>query len=337
MPFDCPDRAPRPDGTSRRLLRGLVTAAALLCTVPAVAQTLSIGVARSPLSLPIYVAEAEGLFREEGLDVRTTECVGGQRCIGLVFDGRTDVATVGDVPVMLASFKRSDFVVIATMATTSEDLKLIATRVSGVSAATQLGGRRIGLVVGTAGQYFLDTLLLMHGVEPREVTLVPLQGEGLQAALESGQVDAVAAWEPFGYRIVRAMKQQAVVLPQAGNYTATMNLVAQRALAGPRDADLARLLAALQRAERFILRHPDRARAILARRLDADDDFVRWVWPQQVFRLSLDQALLRTLESEARWAIREGHAAGRTAPGFLAFLHRRPLSMVNPAAVGISR
>lgn len=337
MPFDCPDHAPRLEGFSLRLLRGLATACALLIALPSLAQALSIGVARSPLSLPIYVAESEGLFRDQGLDVRTTECVGGQRCIGLVFDGRADLATVGDVPVMLASFRRSDFVVIATMATTSEDLKLIASRASGVAAATQLGGRRIGLVVGTAGQYFLDTLLLMHGVEPRAVTLVPLQGEGLQAALESGRVDAVAAWEPFGYRIVRAMKQGAVVLPQAGNYTATMNLVAQRGLAGPRDADLARLLTALQQAEQFILRHPDRARAILARRLDADDDFVRWVWPQQVFRLSLDQSLLRTLESEARWALREGHAAGRSAPRFLDILYRPPLSMVNPAAVGLSR
>lgn len=300
-------------------------------------QPLSVAVGRSPLSLPIFVAEAEGLFRKAGLDVRTVDCVGGQRCIAQMFDGGADLATVGDVPIMFASFQRSDFVVIATLATTAADLKLIASRDSGARGGAGLSGRRIGVAVRTAGQYFLDTYLLLHGVEPKAVTIVPLHGDGFHAALRDGQVDAVAAWEPFGYRIVHAMKEQVMVLPQAGNYTATFNLVARRALAGARDGDLARLLGALQQAEAFILRNPERARAILARRLGADDDFVRWVWPQQVFRLSLDQALLRTLESEARWAIREGHVDTRTAPNFLGVFHQRPLMAVNPSAVGISR
>jgi hypothetical protein len=93
----------------------------------------------------------------------------------------------------------------------------------------------------------------------------------------------------------------------------------------------------VDRAAALIRNDPERAKAVLRQRLAADDEFVRWVWPQLVFRLSLDQSLLKTLESEARWALREGHVTGRAAPNFLPFLHRTPLMQVRPSAVGISR
>jgi hypothetical protein len=93
----------------------------------------------------------------------------------------------------------------------------------------------------------------------------------------------------------------------------------------------------VDRAETLIRDDPARAKLILRQRLSTDDDFVRWVWPGLTFRLSLDQSLLKTLESEARWALREGHVTGRAAPNFLPFLHRAPLMQVRPEAVGISR
>ena len=63
---------------------------------------------------------------------------------------------------------------------------------------------------------------------------------------------------------------------------------------------------------------------------------MRSVWPHLNFRLSLDQALLRTVESEARWALREGHERGEM-PNYLPFFHSQPLLQVKPAAATLPR
>jgi len=310
---------------------------AFVCGAASAEAMLSVGVPRSPLSLPLYVAESEGMFDDVGLRVAMTECTSGQRCMKMVLDGTIDVGTVGDTPIVFNSFSSSDFVVLGTIASTPGDLKLIVRRDAGITAPVALQGHKIGIVPGSTSQYFLDSFLLTHGVDLQQVTTVPMQPDAMLAALQSRQVDGVSIWEPHGFRIIGAMKSSVLLLPSEGVYSVTFNLVAHRRLAGVRDADLSRLLKALVQAEQFIQRYPERAKAIMRRRLASDDAFVQWVWPQQVFRLSLDQSLLKTLESEARWALREGHVSGHAPPNFLPLLYRAPLTAVNPAAVGISR
>jgi len=321
-------------GLFRRLAASLL---AMMMVAPAMAEPLTIAVSRSPLSLPLYVADVAGYFQDQGLKVRFTECVGGHRCLKLMLDGQVDVATAGDAPVMFNSFERADFAVIGTIASTTDDLKLYVRQDAGIARPRDLAGKRVGVVIGTASQYALDSLLMIHGVDPRAIQAVPMQPEGMLEALQAKRVDAVSVWEPYGYRIAGALKTSVVTLPNVGAYIAVFNLTVHRRLVGARDADLVKLLAAVDRAETLIREDPARAKQILRERLATDDDFVRWVWPGLTYRLSLDQSLLKTLESEARWALREGHVTGRSAPNFLPFLHRAPLMQVRPEAVGISR
>ncbi len=322
----------------RRAWRGWASALLALCvtTPTAWSAPLVVAVSRTPLSLPLYVAEAQGFFAKEGLQPRFTECVGGARCMRLLLDAKADVATISDTPIMFGAFKSRDFVVFATMVTTTDDVKLIARRDSDISRAAHLAGKTVGVVRGSASHYFLDVFLLLHGIDPKAVHVVPLPPEGMREALAAGTVDAVSAWEPFAHEILRTAGDSVVALPNPGLYRETFNLVARRSIAGVRDADLAALLRAVERAQDFIRNEPQQAQAILRARLGVDEDFVRSVWPHLNFRLSLDQALLRTLESEARWALREGHASGE-APNYLPFFHMQPLLQVKPAAATLPR
>lgn len=98
----------------------LAAAAALAMPMPGAAAPLRVAVALNPMSLPWFVAQREGHFAAEGLDVRVLDCVSGARCLAQVLDGSADVATAADTPIMLRSFERDDFAVIATFAATAE-------------------------------------------------------------------------------------------------------------------------------------------------------------------------------------------------------------------------
>jgi len=141
-------------------------------------------------------------------------------------------------------------------------------------------------------------------------------------------------WEPYGYAALHGADAVGVRLPLSGGYIESYNLVAPHALFTRDDDKLVRLLRAIERAEQSILAKPADAQAVLRDKLGLDQHFVDWVWGGLAFRLSLDQALITTMDGEVRWAQREGHVTDSARPNVLMLIHSGPLKTVKPAAVG---
>lgn len=300
------------------------------------AEALVISLAQTPLSLPFFVAESEGYFAGEGVPIKINNVAGGHRTLQQLLNGEADLATSSDAVIMFNSFQRSDFAVIATFVTSNDDVKVIIRKDVGIARPEQMAGKRIATVVGAASHYYLDTWLLLHGVDPKSTRIINLQPEDMESALAKGEVDAVAIWEPIPFKILKAVAG-ATILPNPGIYILSFNLIAHKKLLGVRDDDLVKLLRALDRAQRFIKADPLKAQAILRTRLQLDQAFIAWIWPRYNFRLTLDQSLLSTLEGEARWARNGGYVAGNRSPNYLDFIYPGPLHKVRPEAVGIAR
>jgi NitT/TauT family transport system substrate-binding protein len=71
-------------------------------------------------------------------------------------------------------------------------------------------------------------------------------------------------------------------------------------------------------------------------RLGLEQSFIDWIWPRYNYRLALDQSLLATLESEARWARTQGHVKADRSPNYLEFIYADPLRKALPGAVSIA-
>lgn len=320
----------------RQSLIGVLVLCGLWQTVAA--QPITIAVSRSSLSLPLYVAEAQRYFAAEGLAVTLQECIGGPRCFQSLLQGQVPLATVAELSVMFASFDRSDHVILGTFATANNDLKLLTRRSSGLQTAAQLAGKRIGTVKGSGAHYFLDSALLLHGVDPKRIELVLLPPEQVGPALIEGRIDAAAIWEPFGQQTLRKLGADGLQLPTPRIYTLTFNLVASRSFALERSADLPKLLRALGRAQTFIEEKPTLAQSLLRARLQEDQAYIEATWKDFDYRLSLEQSLMSTLEGQARWAVREGHVpAGSRVPNFMRFVELGPLRAVAPTAVTLHK
>jgi ABC-type nitrate/sulfonate/bicarbonate transport system substrate-binding protein len=326
----------RPAVPTRPALRAawLLGLALVLGSSACIAQEFSIAVSRSSLSLPLFVAESQKYFADEGVMVTTRECLGGHRCIRMIFDGEVDMATASEMPTMLNSLQRSDFAIVATFATSKRDVKLVARRSAGINNPADLSGKRIGTIEGTSSHYFLDLYLLSNGVDPRGIELVGLPPEQITAAMKDRSIDAVATFEPFAYRSTRALAGDAVVMYSPRIYTETFNLLASRKIIAEREPAIVKVLRALARAQRFIRERPQHAQAILRERMQEEQAFVDATWNDIDYRLSLEQPLISTLEGQARWAVREGHVARDSRiPNFLDFVALEPLRKADPAGV----
>lgn len=301
---------------------------------PVRAAPLTLALSMSPLSLPFFVAESEGFYAAAGVQVQMIEVIGGHRAMQDMLAGKADLATCSEAVIMFTSFSRDDFVVLASFGTSLEDVKILTLESSKVERVRDLSHHRVGTVVGSASHYYLDTLALLEGVAPESLEIVALQPEAMAQALQQGAVDAIAVWQPFAYQAEHDLPG-AHALDDGGFYTLSFDLVSLRPTASQRNGDIVLLMRALNRAQRFIQENPARAKQILRARLGINQAYADWILPRYRYRLNLDQSLITTLESEARWALVGGHVSGERAPNYLRMIQPGPLRSADPAAVGI--
>jgi len=326
-------------GMAAFLARWLVrlVCSSLLLASTAWAGGLRIAVPNSPLSLPLYVADKQGFFADEGLDIAVQETPSGAAALQLLLQGQAQLAVVADLPIMFRSFQPKPFRVLATIASSSHDNGLVIRRSSGIKTAQDLQGKQVALVRGTTGQYYLDLTTLAYGLDPRSVKQVDLDLPQLAQAAADHRIDAFSVWQPYVTKLLAMLHQDAFVLAVPSLYTATFNLVALPGPGGVADEDLFKTLRALERATSFIKASPQSAKALLHDKIKLDLPALESMWPSCRFDLSLNQSLLTTLESTARWAIQERLVQATSIPNYLDFIDVGPLTRLRASAVTIAK
>ncbi len=297
--------------------------------------SIGVGVADSPLSTPFFVAEKQGYFRDEGLDVAIVDCPSGGSCLKQLLESKVQLATASDLPIMFRSFEAVPFKVLATFAASSYDARLVTRKSSGIKSSRDLKGKRVALVRGTSGQYLLDLTLLAAGMDPRAVGIVDLDLKRLDQAAADQHIDAFSVFQPGAQQLVKLLGPDAFVVPIPRLYTLTFNLVALREKSSVSDEEQVKILRALERAMDFIKAEPAASMRILQQRLKMDAADVAALWPDYRFMLGLNQSLIATLESTAKWAIQEQLVKADKVPNYLDYIDVRPLKRVRPSSVTV--
>ncbi len=97
------------------------------------------------------------------------------------------------------------------------------------------------------------------------------------------------------------------------------------------------VLKALADAERYIINHPEAAKAVIQKKLKYGKAYMADVWPDYEFSLSLGQSLITAMEDEARWMISNGLTTEKQVPNFLNYIYIDGLKAIRPEAVNIIR
>ncbi|GGC73456.1 ABC transporter substrate-binding protein [Undibacterium terreum] len=311
--------------------------AAMCCRPPAAqAEPLKTVVYASGTAVPstvILVAQEQGYFAREGLEVRIENCIGAFRCMLDMMEGKAQFSSAGDLAVMFNGVDRKDFVILATYSSSTSLLKLVTRKSAHIEKAQDLVGKRVGIIKRSASHYFLDNFLLLEGVEPKSVEHVFLDQEDMSAALQNGSVDAISTFEPVAGKQLAAIGKDGfeVSVPP---YNLSTHLVAMRKTAMQSRTETIKLLRAMDRAVQFIAAEPKKAKAILARRSGMDAASVDAVWAGSQFKLVLDPSLQVTLNSVARWARNENLISDTQIPEFSNFIYPEPLNAAKAKGVG---
>ena len=187
-------------------MRCIALAAGLLAAAHAHAQLekrdvhIAVGGKASFYYLPLTIAEQQGYFKDEGLNVKISDFAGGSVALRAVVGGSADVVSGAYEHTISLQAKKQYFQAFVAQGRLPQIAFGVATAKAGnVKSFKDLKGLKVGVSApGSSTHNLVKQMLTLGGLDPNKDVSVIGVGLGATAisALKSGQVDAVSNTDP---------------------------------------------------------------------------------------------------------------------------------------------
>ena len=198
----------------KRWMGCLLVLAALLGAGPSWAQTkMTIATGVDPVFSAYYVALQEGLFKKHGLDVRINTGPSGSAMVSFLINGQIESAFGSEIA-GVSNHNLDPNVVMVAQATRL--VRWIAVVGRNIDNLDGLKGKKVGVARGSGGEVFWLAMIDKLKLNAADYTVVNVEAPEMVAALERGNIDAYAVWEPWVTRGMAAVKNTKVLKDQEG-------------------------------------------------------------------------------------------------------------------------
>jgi len=204
----------------RRTLLAAAALATTTSTVPtgAKAQALTkmtIATGVDPAFSQFYVAKEGGLFEKNGLDVTINTGPSGSAMVPFLVNNQVNAAYGSDLAGVINHQVDNNIVAVADGTYLAKWESVIGRNVDSLEA---LKGKKVGVAFGTGAEIFWRRLLAQRKLDPAGYTLVNVEAPEMLAAIERGDIDAFAVWEPWPTRTLMSVKNTKVLATADGIY-----------------------------------------------------------------------------------------------------------------------
>lgn len=182
------------------------------------AQDLVVAAAGNPGGLAVFVAQEKGFFSKNGVDVKVEIRNTGAELSKGLRAGDFDFAPAAftNLPAALERGLKVRGIVGYVGAafekpSSDEVVALVASADSGINSVKDLKGKKVGVTFGSTGDVWLRQALKEAGLSINDIERINTRPPGLVSVLDTGGVDAVAAWEPFVFRAINKVVGSKVV------------------------------------------------------------------------------------------------------------------------------
>lgn len=294
---------------------------------------ISASLTLSPLLL--WIAQDQGFFVENGLDVEMKVATSGKTAAEAVLGGEADIAAAAEFLFARKSFKHKDLRILATT-TFVHSIRLIGLKERGISRLEDIKGKKIGVALGTNGEFFLARLLTLNGMTRDDITWVDVRPPAMVESIASGAVDAVLIWPPFVQRIGHKLGDKVISFDGQPGQDYFYILLGRQDWLSRNGETARRVMAAVKRAEAWMAENPDAARTYIAKKFKLQEAAVSKALEDYRFFVSLPQFLVTAIEAQARWLEGKGLTGGERAGNYLDMIEGTPLGKVAPDAVTLT-
>ena len=141
----------------------------------------------------------------------------------------------------------------------------------------------------------------------------------------------------FIYNIYTGVQDNALVWPGQSGQDFYFILITKEGWLKEHLPAAQRFMQAVVQAEEYVRENNKQASQVLADRFQLNPQDIQSFWPDHKFVVVLPQALILTMEDEARWRIKQELVSATKVPNYLDFIYLDALEAVKPEAVTIIR
>jgi len=236
--------------------------------------TIAVGGKNLFYYLPLTVAERQGYFKDEGLDVEIPNFAGGSQALRALVGGSADmVSGAYEHTINMMAKKQPIKAVVLQAKYSSMVLLMPKARAEKYHGGKDLKGLKIGVTApGSSTNMFVNSLLARDGLKPSDVVIVGVgTGAGAFAAMEKGEIDALVNLDPV-----------ITQLESTGKFKAVVDTRTEKGMNDVYGGDYHASVIYIQ--DEFIKKNPNTVQAVVNAMVRAD----RWIakaTPQQIVDL----------------------------------------------------
>lgn len=176
---------------------------AVLLTAPAFAQTkMTIATGVDPAFSQFYVATEAGIFAKNGLDVSINTGPSGSAMVPFLINDQVDAAYGSDLAGVINHNIDPKIVAVADGTVLIRWESVISRNAPDFAS---LKGKKIGVPKGTGAEIFWNGVMKKFNLTPSDYTVVDIEAPEMVAALERGDINAFAVWEPWPTRALMSI------------------------------------------------------------------------------------------------------------------------------------
>ncbi len=319
-----------------------------VCAQPAVeTNKLAFGFGNDPVFAPHMVAMEKGWFRDAGFTEISTKTFSGGAIAGeALVAGEIALWTPGNLPPVSMAHSGVPIVVLGTNAIATTPDKLVARKDANIKAPEDLYRIRIGLLQGSTASADLYYLARHYGLDEKRLQVVNMPPPEQLAALNSGNIQAMLCWQPWGYN---ALKSGTTELIHSGTVSGfeknkgakvqisfTRSLfVASQEFVRKNPVATRRMVAVLVRGQRYVAdpKNRDEVIDLFTRQTKQDKTLAAAIWDEYVFDPSFDAAYAADMKAMTDYLVASGRVKAPKDP--LDYTYSDPVAAVDAALVKV--
>jgi NitT/TauT family transport system substrate-binding protein len=270
-------------------------------------QTLKVGVIPIADVAPLYLGMDKGFFEEEGLKIQPQLAEGGAAIVPSVVSGDYQIGFSNTTSLIIAASKNLPIQIISQGVLGGETPKeawdgVIVPKGSDVKEIGDLEGKTVAVnTLNNVSQVVVNTALKEAGADYTKVKYVEVPFPDMNAALESGRVDAAFQVEP-GYSggLAAGSKNISNAYEEmAPNYTVATYFASKQYIGESRDV-VDRFNRAIAKSLDYASQHDDEVRAIVGTYTEIPKEVLDKmnlpVWKSDLNRPTIEQTSAAALE-----------------------------------------
>jgi NitT/TauT family transport system substrate-binding protein len=156
---------------------------------------------------PVYVAQKQGYFAAEGLDVTIRTGRGSADAITKLATGAADVGTGGIAALMMAAAEGGVPVKAVMSIYSKQPDALFTVKGSGITGFKALAGKTVATAPFSSSNTLWPVILEANGVDPSKVTLLKVDPAAMAPMLAQGKVAATINWLTVAPGFENVLKQ----------------------------------------------------------------------------------------------------------------------------------